>query len=314
MASRDSRLAAFKNAIADRYLIDTELGRGGTAQVFLARDVRLGRSVAVKVLAPEVATPDTVTAFHREASHMLNLEHPNILPLLDAGEAQGLPFYVARHVKGGSLRGRLNEERRLDLPDAVGIVRQVAAALACAHGYRILHCDVKPENILLDGGHVYLADFGISRVVHADALPWRASAAEDEGGTPTYISPEQALGEPELDGRSDLYSLACVAFEMLAGQPPFIGADDRDTVARRFAGPVLASRALPRVVPASVRAAIERALSPEPKHRQSSVADFADALAVPTGGPASRQGESPAGGAWARGIVAMLTMLVAGRA
>jgi eukaryotic-like serine/threonine-protein kinase len=314
MLSADSRLAAFKSAIADRYLIDAELGHGGMAVVYLARDVRLGRPVAVKVLAPDAASPDAVKAFHRESAHMLGLEHPHILPLFDVGEAHELPFYVARYIKGGSLRRRLNFAHRLSLADATGVVRQTAAALAFAHGHRILHCDVKPENILIDGDHVYLADFGISRVVRHDALQWRASSAESSGGTPTYVSPEQAFGEPDLDGRSDLFSLACIAWEMLAGQPPFIGSSDRDIVARRFAGPADAARAFPRSVPASVRSEIGRALSLEPERRQPSVSNFAEALDALADEAGHRRGGWRAGRAWGHGVRVMLAILAAIRA
>jgi serine/threonine-protein kinase len=265
VVSRDSRLAAFKNAIASRYLIDLELGRGGMAFVYLARDVRLGRSVAVKVLAPRVASPATATAFHREIGHTLGLEHPNILPLFDAGEAQGLPFYVMRHVKGGSLRQRLDHQGPFGMPEALGIVRQTAAALAHAHDRRILHCDVKPENILLEGHHVYLADFGISRAIRADAFAPDGNTTLAGGGTAAYVSPEQALGERAIDGRADLYSLACVVYEMLTGEPPVMGG----------------SLAFPRAVPAAARGEIARALSLEPGRRQPSVVEFAAALRAP---------------------------------
>jgi serine/threonine-protein kinase len=311
--SPDSRLAVFKNAIASRYLIDAELGRGGMAVVYAARDVRLARCVAVKVLAPEVVSPVTVAAFGREISHTLRLEHPNILPVLDVGETEGLPFYVMRHVRGGSLRRRLEREHRLVPAEVVGIVRQTAAALACAHGYRILHCDVKPENILLEGEHVYLADFGISRAVRADAVKWGASAAAGGGGgTARYVSPEQALGEHALDGRADLYSLACVAYEMLVGRPPFNGVNDRDIVARRFTRPVVAADEFPRGVPASMRAEIERALSVAPECRQRSVVDFAAALTQSGPRWAWRRGMWRASQASVRGIRRFIGSLATG--
>jgi len=275
--SPDARLAAFKNALAGQYIIDTEAGRGGMAVVYVARDVRLGRRVAVKVLAPEAASPAAVTAFRREIDHTVRLEHPNILPLLDVGEAAGLPYYVMRYVRGGSLRKRLERRGRLSLRETARIVQQTAAALGYAHGQRILHCDVKPENILLEGDHVYLADFGISRVARPDAAGWGLRVAVG-AGTSSYVSPEQALGEGTIDERADLYSLACVAYEMLGGRAPFEGATDREIVARRFTNPVVATDALPGAVPESIRAEIGRALALAPRDRQRSVAAFAAAF------------------------------------
>lgn len=277
--SADARLAAFKNAIASRYLIDDEVGRGGMAIVYVAREVRLGRRVALKVLAPPVATPSAVEAFLREISRTVRLEHPNMLPFLDAGKADGLPFYVMRYVRGGSLRQRLARRRHLALAETATIVRQTAAALQFAHEHRILHCDVKPENILLEGDHVYLADFGVARAVHADALGWKEVAGLDSGGgTPEYASPEQVFGDRMLDGRTDLYSLACVTYEMLAGRSPFTGRTGRNVMARRLINPAAELHQLPVALPAASRAEIARALSAEPEDRHRSVADFAAAL------------------------------------
>ena len=278
MMSCDSQLAAFKSAIADRYLIVAELGRGGMSRVYRARDVRLGRSVALKVLAPDGASPAAVTAFQREGSHMLRLEHPNILPILDVGEALGLPFYVMRHVKGGSLRLRLEREGRLGLAQAVRIACQTAAALTYAHESRVLHCDVKPENMLLEGDHVYLADFGISLLARPADFGWGSGAVMRGAGTTTYVSPEQALGEPGIDRRTDVYSLACVVYEMLAGKPPFKSENERDFLARRLACPVVEAGAFPRTVPAALLSELERALAWSPDLRHPSAADFAARL------------------------------------
>jgi eukaryotic-like serine/threonine-protein kinase len=257
----ETRLAAFKHAIAHRYLIDYEAGRGGMAVVYVAREVRFGRCVAVKVLAPHVASPAAVMAFRREITSTVQLEHPNILPIFDAGEAEGLPFYVMRYVRGGSLRRRLERRGRLGVRETVRVIRQTAAALQHSHEQQILHCDVKPGNILLDGEHVYLTDFGISRAVHA----WERTCGcdtENGAGTPSYMSPEQALGEQAIDGRTDLYSLACVAYEMLVGHPPLRAP----------------THELPNAVPAPIRTAITRALALAPEDRQRSMARFAAAL------------------------------------
>lgn len=247
------------------------------AVVYASRDVRLGRRVALKVLIPQVASPAAVAAFQREIGYALRLEHPNILPVLDAGEAEGLPFYVMRYVSGGSLRLRLQREGPFALRPALPIVRQTAAALAYAHDRRILHCDVKPENILLDGGHVYLADFGISRAIRPDGLGTGRAPLDSGGGTAGYVSPEQAVGQLPLDGRADLYSLACMTFEMLVGRTPRPARSDPRVTARR-AGSAPSLEDLPRTVPDGVRAAMARALSWAPERRQPRVADFAAAL------------------------------------
>lgn len=307
--SSESQLAAFKSAVADRYLIVAEVGRGGMSQVYRARDVRLGRSVALKVLAPEMASPSAVTAFQREISHMLRLEHPNILPLLDAGEAHGLPFYIMRHIKGGSLRLRLEREGRLEVGQAIRIACQTAAALAHAHGSLVLHRDVKPENILLDGDHVYLADFGISQAVRPSDS-W-AGAVLGGAGTTTYVSPEQALGEGTIDGRTDLYSLACVVYEMLSGKPPFRGQNERDSLARRLAGPAVEAGAFPRRVSSAVRRELTRALSWTPAERHPSVVDFAAALVGASLEAKRSDGKRPAhalsqGVRWALGLLAAI--------
>jgi len=308
--SPDAQLAAFKNAIASRYLVDAEVGRGGMAVVLVAREVRLGRRVAVKVLAPAIACQAAVEAFVREIKHTARLEHPNILPLSDAGEAEGLPFYVMRYVRDGSLRRRL-AERRFSLGATVAIVRQTAAALQFAHDHQLLHCDVKPENILLQDDHVYLSDFGISRALRTESLGWKGSvAATSPGGTASYVSPEQALGEEALDGRTDLYSLACVAFELLAGHPPFPGRNDRDVVARRFTAP-MDFHDLAAAAPASVRTELARALSLDAHRRHRSVGEFADCLAASAGRAAARASRShttsPGG---ARGVFRALARLM----
>src|SRR6266705_2245863 len=211
-----------RSALAGRYTIQREVGHGGAAVVYLAQDEKYGRSVALKVLRPEVAASLGPDRFLREIRITARLQHPHILPLLEAGEAEGLLFYVMPYVEGHSLRVRLERERQLPIHEAARIAQDVASALAYAHDHDVLHRDIKPENILLSGGQAVVADFGIARAIHA-AGGKKVTTKGTVLGTPFYMSPEQAAGSQDLDGRSDIYSLGCVLYEMLAGQPPFTG-------------------------------------------------------------------------------------------
>src|SRR5436309_13768341 len=192
------------------------------ATVYLAQDRKHHRQVAIKVLKPELAAALGQERFLREIDTAARLNHPHILPLHDSGEAEGFLFYVMPYVEGESLRDRLTRERQLPLGDALQITREVADALSYAHSHDVVHRDVKPENILLSGGHAVVVDFGIGRAITA-AGGDRLTESGISVGTPAYMSPEQATGDTQLDGRSDLYSLACVLYEMLAGHPPFLG-------------------------------------------------------------------------------------------
>ncbi len=219
-------LDRLKTALADRYAIEQEIGAGGMATVYLAEDLKLHRKVAVKVLRPELAAALGPERFLREIEIAAKLHHPHILALHDSGEVDGFLYYVMPYVDGESLRDRLNREKQLPVEDALQIAREVADALGSAHRHDVIHRDIKPENILLEEGHAVVADFGIARAIHAaggEQLTETGLAV----GTPAYMSPEQAMGSKELDGRSDLYSLGCVLYEMLAGQPPFTGAPSR---------------------------------------------------------------------------------------
>ena len=198
-----------RTALADRYRIERELGRGGMATVYLAEDLKHHRRVAIKVLDPEVASAIGPERFLREIETVAGLTHPHILPLHDSGVADGLLFYVMPFVDGESLRDRLTREKQLSLEDALRIAREVADALSYAHSRGVVHRDIKPENILLQSGHAVVADFGIARVVTATRGE-RLTGTGVTVGTPAYMSPEQAAGGDDLDGRSDLYSLACV--------------------------------------------------------------------------------------------------------
>src|ERR1041385_2022676 len=274
------RLAA---ALADRYRIERELGQGGMATVYLAEDLKHHRKVAVKVLRPELAAALGPERFLREIETTANLRHPHILPLYDSGEAGGFLFYVMPLVEGESLRDRLTREKQLPVDDALRIAREVADALSYAHARGVIHRDIKPENILLESGHAVVADFGIAKAVRAaggEALTRTGMSI----GTPSYMSPEQAAGEQDLDGRSDLYALACVLYEMLAGQPPFTGPTAEALVRQHMvvdAPPVTNFRP---AVPSSVASALARALAKPPADRFNPVAQFSEAL---------RPGEGP---------------------
>ncbi len=264
-------------ALAERYRIERELGAGGMATVYLAQDLKHDRPVAIKVLRPELAVAIGAERFLREIATTANLRHPHILPLYDSGEAAGLLFYVMPFVDGESLRTRLERDRQLPLEDALRISREVADALSYAHARGVIHRDIKPENILLEGNHAVVADFGIARAVDAAG----GAQLTETGlaiGTPTYMSPEQAAGNQDLDGRSDLYALACVLYEMLAGQPPFSGPTAESLVRQHIMVDAPPVTNLRPAVPAGVAAALQRALAKTPADRFNPVAQFSEAL------------------------------------
>ncbi|HET9003680.1 MAG TPA: protein kinase, partial [Gemmatimonadaceae bacterium] len=280
---RDDLMAA----LADRYDIERELGHGGMAIVYLARDVRHGRHVAIKVLRPELATSLGAERFLREIDIAARLTHPNILALHDSGNAGGMLYFVMPHVEGESLRDRLDREHQLPLEDALSITRQVALALDYAHDHGVIHRDIKPENILLLGDHVLVADFGLARALHT-AGSNRLTESAVAVGTPAYMSPEQAAADPEVDGRADLYSLACVLFEMIAGTPPFKGATGAALLAQHLTAKPPSICAQRPHCPGSVDAAVARALEKTPADRFRTAREFYSALtaAEPTVSPA----------------------------
>ncbi|HEU5185673.1 MAG TPA: protein kinase [Gemmatimonadaceae bacterium] len=269
--------AELTTALSGRYTIERALGRGGAAIVYLACDLRHHRSVALKVFQPDLADSIGAQRFLQEIETVARLRHPHILPLYDSGEVNGVPYFVMPYVEGESLRARLERAPRLTVTEAVQIARAVADALDFAHRHGVIHRDIKPENILLEAGHAIVADFGIARAVSA---AWGDSVTRTgyAVGTPGYVSPEQASGERDIDGRSDLYSLACVLYEMLAGEPPFTGATAHEVIAKRFVGSFTALRVIRPDVPAEVADAVARALAPAPSDRFSSAAAFAEAL------------------------------------
>src|SRR5437870_5900745 len=270
-------LARVQAALAGRYTIERELGRGGMATVYLAQDRKHHRQVAIKVLKPELAAALGPERFLREIDTAARLTHPHILPLHDSGEAEGFLFYVMPYVEGESLRDRLSREKQLPLGDAVQIAREVADALSYAHSRDVVHRDIKPENILFESGHAVVSDFGIARAI-TQAAGARLTETGIPVGTPAYMSPEQASGGGPIDGRSDVYSLACVLYEMLVGEPPYTGPTAQVVIAKRFTDPVPSVRRLRETVPPAVDAATTRALAKAPADRFATAAQFAEAL------------------------------------
>src|SRR2546428_562175 len=250
--------ATLAAALSDRYALERELGRGGMATVYLAEDKKHGRKVAIKLLHPELAVSLGPERFLREIQIAARLAHPHILPLIDSGETRGLLYYVTPHVPQGSLRERLDAEGRLSVADARRIAREIGAALDYAHRQGFVHRDVKPENILFADLHAVLADFGIARAFSEVGVEMVTEGGLALG-TPEYMSPEQASGEQDLGGRSDLYSLACVVYEMLAGEPPLRGRGARATMAKQVTETPRPLRAVRPDAPARVERVLARA-------------------------------------------------------
>lgn len=261
--------------LADRYRIEREIGRGGMATVYLAHDLRHDSSVAVKVLHPELAAFIGQTRFTREIQVTAQLQHPNILPIFDSGYVGALHYYVTPYVEGESLAGRIAREQQLPVDDALNIACEVADALAHAHTHGLVHRDIKPANILLAHGHAMIADFGIARLTGPNAEKFTDSGMAL--GTATYMSPEQAAGA-HVDGRSDIYSLGCVLYEMLAGSPPFTGANPQAVIARHMVDPVPPLRGIRPTVTPAIEAVIHIAMAKAPADRFATADEFRDAL------------------------------------
>src|SRR5437667_525237 len=279
MADLVERLRA---ALADRYTIERELGHGGMATVYLARDARHDRYVALKVLDPELAASVGADRFLREIRIAAGLTHPHILPLYDSGQAREFLYYAMPYVEGESLCDLLQREHQLPVGEAVRIAREVADALAAAHGRGIVHRDVKPENILLEEGHAVVADFGIARAIEAA----RGDQRTETGVvlcTPAYMSPEQASGARDLDGRTDVYSLGCVLYEVLVGEPPFSGATHQAIISKRFFEPAPHAARLRETVPDALDRVVIKAMAKLPADRFASAVDLARALAALAG-------------------------------
>jgi serine/threonine-protein kinase len=304
-------LEGLKDALADRYAIERELGRGGMATVYLADDLKHRRKVAVKVLHPELAAVLGAERFLREIEIAARLTHPHILPLHDSGEASGFLYYVMPYVEGESLRDLLQRETQLPLEDVVRFVCEVADGLSYAHSLGVVHRDIKPENVLLSGDHALVADFGIARAV-TEAGGSRLTETGLSLGTPHYMSPEQASGSREVDGRSDVYALGCVAYEMLVGEPPHSGPNAQAIMAKVLTQPVPSVREGRDTVTPGMDSAVHKALAKLPADRFATADQFSTAMreslqpgaatiGVPVGVPARR----PTDRLWKAAAIAM---------
>lgn len=270
-------------ALSEAYRLDRELGGGGMGRVFLAEETALGRAVALKVLPPERTAGVDLQRFQREMRLAAQLSHPHIVPILQSGQVSGILYYTMPFIPGQSLRERLRQENRLALEEAIRVARDVADALDYAHRASIVHRDIKPENILLHDGHALVTDFGISRAIRNATAESTLTETGLALGTPTYMSPEQATADGDVDGRSDIYSLGCVAYEMLCGEPPFVGPTAQAILVKRFTEPAPSVRRLRETIPEYVDDAIRRAMAQSPSDRFASATEFARALsAVPS--------------------------------
>ena len=274
-------------ALAGRYEVERKLGEGGMAVVYLAKDIRLERTVAIKVLKGDVALALGGDRFLREIKLASHLQHPNILAVWDSGNVDGILYFVMPFIAGESLRDRLDREKQLSLDDAIAVTCEIADALEYAHAQGIVHRDVKPENVLLDHGHAIIADFGIARA--ASESHTKLTETGMSVGTPTYMSPEQAMGGDQIDGRSDQYSLACVMYELLAGHPPFVGGNAMAILAKHSMEPVPSLQVVRQSIPDDLEDAVMRALEKTPADRYRTIKEFGDALAQVDLGPGARR-------------------------
>ena len=314
-----SILDRLHKSLSDRYRFEREIGHGGMATVYLAQDIKHGRPVAVKVLNPEVSSSLGPERFLREIEIAARLTHPHILPLHDSGSADGLLYYVMPYIEGESLRQRIEREKQLPLESAVQIAREVADALDFAHQQGVVHRDIKPENIMIVGGHATVADFGIARAV-SSAGPETQTATGVAVGTAAYMSPEQASGSDSIDGRSDVYALGCVLYEMLTGSPLFSGPTTESVVRQHMSTPPPPVTNLRPAVSESVAVVLEKALAKTPADRYSTAGEFANALKMSetsitgTSMTAAQPAAKPSGGRMAAilaGVAGVLVLVAA---
>ena len=299
-------------ALSDRYRITRELGAGGMATVYLAHDVRHDRDVAIKVLRPELAAALGAERFLAEVKITARLDHPHILTLIDSGEVDGTLFYVMPFVRGESLRAKLEREQQLAIEEALGVARQIASALDYAHREGVIHRDIKPENILLHEGQAFLTDFGIALAPSA-AGGDRLTGTGFSLGTPSYMSPEQAAGDRNVDARSDIYALGAVTYEMLAGEPPITGATAQAMIAKLMTERPTSLSVTRDSVPPAVDAAVMRSLAKAPMDRFATAREFADALSAsappPRAGRTVGRGPLLAGAAIVLGVLGVVAVM-----
>jgi len=271
------------DALAGRFAVERELGRGGMATVLLAHDRSLDRRVAIKVLAPELSAALGPDRFSREIRLTARLVHPNIVPLFDSGEANSCLYYVMPFIDGGTLRGRLHASGCWSVDEVTHLITDLAEALAYAHGLGIVHRDIKPENVFWQGGRALLADFGIATTTSATMAGGPLTGTGTIIGTVAYMSPEQAAGAKDIDGRSDLYSLGCLAFELLTGQLPFGGDTPMAMLAAHLTAPVPSVRAANPDVPPRIAAVVEQLLAKTPEERPANAAALLEAMRTDPG-------------------------------
>ncbi len=274
------RLDSVRSALRGSYDVARLLGRGSMASVYLAVRLSDSQTVAIKVLRPEFAVSIGAGRFHREISLLKRLRHPHILPLLDSEELGGELFYVMPCADGDSLGTRLEGHHRLEIEEALDIARQIGSALDYAHAENVMHRDIKPGNILFDQGRAVLCDFGVARAI-VEASGENISSTGVIVGTPSYMSPEQATGRGQVDGRSDIYSLACVLYDMLVGEPPFTGHSAQAIMARQASESPPSIRVVRPDVPEHVERAVLAALEKRPERRPQTAGRFAEQLATP---------------------------------
>src|SRR5438094_10283052 len=271
-------LARLQAALGDAYRIEKELGGGGMSRLFLANEASLHRQVVIKLLPPEFTSEVSAARFKQEIELAAHLQHPNILPVLAAGSNDDLLYYVMPYVAGESLRHRVTREGKFPVADAGRILHEVADALAYAHAEGVIHRDIKPENILLEGNHAVLTDFGVARALTEARSGGRLTDTGISVGTPGYMSPEQAAGDRNIDARADVYALAVVGYEMLAGIPPFAGPSAQAVLAAHLTATPKPLTDLRPETPPDVANVIARALAKDPNAMLRTAADFRDAI------------------------------------